>query len=371
MNFRQLDLNLLRVLVAIHRTGSVTLAGKALSLSQPATSNALARLRDYFGDDLFVRARSGLKPTRLCEHLAPAVLTQLLALETAVTGHEDFDPLQSDMHWRLSLSDLGEILFLPRLAGALRSQAPRASLSNISVAANDVADALEAREIDLAIGILHPRHRGIRTELLFREEYVAVAAAQWRPASGRSGRTLTTKQLAEAAFVVASPTATFHDSVEQMLVQARRAKSRKAAIMFLDLDRFKQINDNLGHEAGDECLRTVAQRIRQCVRASDTVARMGGDEFTILLPEIGAEADVRAVAQKILDVMQMPLVLAGQEVVITTSIGISLFPQDGRDGETLLKHADEAMYQVKGSGRAAMFFFAPELMTRPLRRIEQ
>ncbi len=163
----------------------------------------------------------------------------------------------------------------------------------------------------------------------------------------------------------------FLDRVEQMLVQARRAKSRKAAIMFLDLDRFKQINDNLGHEAGDECLRTVAQRIRQCVRASDTVARMGGDEFTILLPEIGAEADVRAVAQKILDVMQMPLVLAGQEVVITTSIGISLFPQDGRDGETLLKHADEAMYQVKGSGRAAMFFFAPELMTRPLRRIEQ
>ena len=149
------------------------------------------------------------------------MLAQLLALETAVTGHEDFDPVQSDMHWRLSLSDLGEILFLPRLAGALRSQAPRARLSNISVAANDVADALEAREIDLAIGILHPRHRGIRTELLFREQYVAVAASQWRPASGRSGRTLTMNQLAAASFVVASPTATFHDSVEQMLVRRK------------------------------------------------------------------------------------------------------------------------------------------------------
>lgn len=221
MNFRQLDLNLLRVLVAIHRTGSVTMAGKALSLSQPATSNALARLRDYFGDELFVRARAGLKPTRLCEQLAPAVLTQLLALETAVTGHEDFDPAHSAMHWRLSLSDLGEILFLPQLAGALRSQAPCARLSNISVAANDVADALEAREIDLAIGILHPRHRGICTELLFREQYVAVAAPQWRPTSGRSGRTLTMRQLAEAAFVVASPTATFHDSVERMLVRRK------------------------------------------------------------------------------------------------------------------------------------------------------
>ena len=221
MNFRQLDLNLLRVLAAIHRTGSVTLAGKTLALSQPATSNALARLRDFFGDELFVRAPSGLKPTRLCEQLAPAVLAQLLALETLVTGHEEFDPASSDMHWRLSLSDLGEMLFLPELAGAMRSQAPGARLSNISVASSDVAAALEAREIDLAIGILQPRHRGIRTELLFRERYVAIAAPQWRPASGRSGRALTPQQLAEASFVVAAPTATFHGSVEQMLARMK------------------------------------------------------------------------------------------------------------------------------------------------------
>ena len=120
MNFRQLDLNLPRVLAAIYRTGSVTLAGKALSLSQPATSNALARLRGFFEDELFVRAPSGLKPTRLCEQLAPGLLAQLLALETLVTGHEEFDPAHADMHWRLSLSDLGEMLFLPELAGAMR-----------------------------------------------------------------------------------------------------------------------------------------------------------------------------------------------------------------------------------------------------------
>ncbi len=221
MNFRQLDLNLLRVLAAIHRTGSVTKAGKALSLSQPATSNALARLRDFFSDELFVRAPSGLKPTRLCEQLAPEVFSQLLALETLVTGHEEFEAARSDMHWRLSLSDLGEMLFLPELAGALRGQAPGARLSNISVAAAEVAAALESREIDLAIGILQPRHRGILAELLFREHYVAVASPQWRPASGRSGRTLTRQQLAEASFVVASPTATFHGSVEQMLVRMK------------------------------------------------------------------------------------------------------------------------------------------------------
>lgn len=221
MNFRQLDLNLLRVMAAIYRTGSVTLAGKALSLSQPATSNALARLRGHFEDDLFVRAPSGLKPTRLCEQLAPGVLAQLLALETLVTGHEDFDAATSRMHWRLSLSDLGEILFLPGLAGALRSEAPAARLSNISVAAGDVAAALESRDIDLAIGILQPRQGGIRTQLLFREDYVAVAAPHWRPASGRIGRALTATQLSEAAFVVAAPTATFHGSVEQMLVRMK------------------------------------------------------------------------------------------------------------------------------------------------------
>ena len=221
MNFRQLDLNLLRVLVAIHRTGSVTLAGKALALSQPATSNALARLRDFFEDELFVRAPTGLKPTRLCEQLAPAVMAQLSSMESLVTGHEEFDPALSKMHWQLSLSDLGEMLFLPALAGELRKQAPDARLSNISVAANQVAAALEAREIDLAVGILQPKHRGIRTELLFSEQYVAVAAPTWRPAHGRSGRTLTTRQLAEAAFVVASPTATFHGSVEQMLTRMK------------------------------------------------------------------------------------------------------------------------------------------------------
>ena len=221
MNFRQLDLNLLRVLVAIHRTGSVTLAGKALALSQPATSNALARLRDFFEDELFVRAPAGLKPTRLCEQLAPAVMAQLSSMESLVTGHEEFDPAGSKMHWQLSLSDLGEMLFLPELAGELRKQAPDARLANISVAANQVAAALEAREIDLAVGILQPKHRGIRTELLFHEQYVAVASPSWRPSKGRIGPTLTAQQLAEAAFVVASPTATFHGSVEQMLTRMK------------------------------------------------------------------------------------------------------------------------------------------------------
>ncbi len=221
MNFRQLDLNLLRVLAAIHRTRSVTTAGRALSLSQSATSNALARLRHFFNDDLFVRSPAGLQPTRLCESIAPAVVAQLRELETVVMGQEDFDPATSDMHWKLSLSDLGEMMFLPPLAGALRERAPGTHLSNISVAAADVASALESREIDCAVGILQPRHRGIRAELLFREQYVAISSPGWRPSVGRVGNTLTAAQLAQASLVVASPMATFHSSVEQMLARMK------------------------------------------------------------------------------------------------------------------------------------------------------
>ncbi|RYX91240.1 MAG: LysR family transcriptional regulator [Comamonadaceae bacterium] len=227
MNFRQLDLNLLRVLAAIHRTGSVTAAGKALALSQPATSNALSRLRAYFDDELFVRSPDGLKPTRLCERLAPQVQAQLQSLETLVVGRERFEPATSDIRWRLSLSDLGEMMFLPPLAAALREQAPYAHLTNVSVASDAVPAALEARDIDFAIGILQPKHRGVRAELLFREHYVAMTSARWRPAQGtrraaaRSVRTLTVKELAGASLAVASPTATFHGSVEQTLTSMK------------------------------------------------------------------------------------------------------------------------------------------------------
>jgi DNA-binding transcriptional LysR family regulator len=223
VNFRQLDLNLLRVLAAIHRSHSVTAAAKALSLSQPATSNALARLRRYFDDELFVRSPSGLKPTRLCERLAPAVEAQLQTLETTVSGLGDFDPMQSAVRWRLSLSDLGEMLFLTPLAAALRQRAPNAHLANISVPAEEVPQALEARELDFAIGILQPRHRGIQTQVLFHEHYVAITSSRWQPASGRAGKTLTMAQLAAASLVVAAPTATFHGTVEHVLTRMRLA----------------------------------------------------------------------------------------------------------------------------------------------------
>lgn len=136
---------------------------------------------------------------------------------------------------------------------------------------------------------------------------------------------------------------------------------RKLAVAFIDLDRFKSINDNLGHDAGDELLRQVATRLRANVRESDTVARLGGDEFVVVLPNINGPADAAAVARKILSAMQVPFHLAGRDMRVTTSIGISLCPQHGTDEQTLKKHADIAMYEAKADGRNKFRFFTSDL----------
>lgn len=217
MKFRQLDLNLLRVLVALHRTGSVTGAGHLLALSQPATSHLLAKLRDSFGDALFIRTPKGLKPTPLCERIAPAIQAQLAELEATLTEDQPFDPALHPMDWRVSLSDLGEMMFLPGLAGVLRQQAPLATIANVSVTAQDVSAALDAREIDLAIGILHSQHKSVQQETLFEENYVALSSPAWRPSGGATRKQLSLRQLENAQFVIASPTATFQGGVEKLL----------------------------------------------------------------------------------------------------------------------------------------------------------
>lgn len=159
----------------------------------------------------------------------------------------------------------------------------------------------------------------------------------------------------------------FLDRLSQALGQARR-NNRLAAVMLLDFDRFKAINDTFGHTAGDELLRTIGRRIVECVREDDTVARLSGDEFTILLPNIQDRNNAAVVAQKVLDNLQRPFSLNGHEVFITTSIGIALYP-DGEDSETLLKQADTAMYKVKEFGGNAYKFFSVEMTMADLRRL--
>lgn len=160
----------------------------------------------------------------------------------------------------------------------------------------------------------------------------------------------------------------FSKLLAQNISTAKRY-NRKLAVLFLDLDRFKQINDTLGHDAGDDLLKEVANRLRSALRDSDTVARMGGDEFVAILPELEEENYSSAVARKILSAVAEPFTLAGQEYRVTVSIGISTFPQDGEDEQTLTKNADIAMYQAKQEGKNNFQFYSDKLNANSLERL--
>jgi diguanylate cyclase (GGDEF)-like protein len=150
------------------------------------------------------------------------------------------------------------------------------------------------------------------------------------------------------------------DRLGQELARARR-EGGLVAVLLLDLDRFRDINDTLGHPAGDRLLCAVGQRISAAVRATDTLARLGGDEFVLIQPQSRTMADVAALADKVLATLAMPFDLAGQEVHLSTSIGVALFPQDGPDPDSLLQHAELALYRAKAQGRHQARFFEPAM----------
>jgi len=160
----------------------------------------------------------------------------------------------------------------------------------------------------------------------------------------------------------------FSKLLSESILGARRYQ-RRVAVLFLDLDRFKQINDTLGHDAGDQLLQEVAVRLKGCLRDSDSVARLGGDEFVVLLPQLDEEHYVATVAQKALTAICRPYVLHGQEFRITASIGISVYPQDGADEQTLTKNADIAMYQAKEGGKNNFQFYSEKLNANSLERL--
>ncbi|HUW49960.1 MAG TPA: diguanylate cyclase [Sulfuricella sp.] len=142
----------------------------------------------------------------------------------------------------------------------------------------------------------------------------------------------------------------FHDRLATALLQARR-EGEMLAVMFLDLDHFKQVNDTLGHDVGDLLLQEVAERLKKCIRQGDTLSRFGGDEFVLLLPKIKSVRNPLMLAEKIINVFGAPVILSGRELDAKVSIGISLFPKDGDEPGALVKKADEAMYLAKQKGR--------------------
>jgi diguanylate cyclase (GGDEF)-like protein/PAS domain S-box-containing protein len=161
----------------------------------------------------------------------------------------------------------------------------------------------------------------------------------------------------------------FKQSLAQAVQRAERS-GKFLSVLFLDLDRFKIINDSLGHETGDQVLRAVAERLSGCVRQVDVVSRFGGDEFAVLIEGLTAEDQAGAVARKIVDALAKPLVLAGREYRPGASIGISTYPSDGRDVLSLQKNADIAMYRAKEEGRGTFKFYSEQLNTHSVQRLE-
>lgn len=164
--------------------------------------------------------------------------------------------------------------------------------------------------------------------------------------------------------------ALFRDRLEQGIRHAADSANGEIALLFIDLDRFKEVNDLLGHDGGDALLIRAAQRISACVRPGDTVARLGGDEFTVILTETSELAHIEQTAQQILDTLSMPFHIKSQQVQVAGSIGIARYPADARDSEELMRNADHAMYRSKAGGRNQLTFFESEMQAAALHRLK-
>jgi diguanylate cyclase (GGDEF)-like protein len=155
------------------------------------------------------------------------------------------------------------------------------------------------------------------------------------------------------------------DRLNQLTKASQRTKTKVAAV-FIDLDRFKEVNDSLGHDSGDLLLQTLAKRLSDSVRAEDTVARLGGDEFVVLFQGVHDVQNVATITEKLLACLTDPVTLNGLEVTVTASMGISIYPDDAANGQEMIRNADAAMYEAKGAGRNTFQFYTSDLNQRAL-----
>src|ERR1700735_3971022 len=201
-----------------------------------------------------------------------------------------------------------------------------------------------------------------------REGHPTGAVVVFRDVSAARAMALEMAHSAQHDFLTGLPNRMLlNDRVNQAVTAAPR-HGKKVAILFLDLDGFKHINDSLGHGIGDKLLQSIAKRLVDCVRASDTVSRQGGDEFVVLLSEVAHAPDTAVTARRMLQTVAEPHCVDQHELHVTTSIGLSVYPDDGMDAETLIKNADTAMYQAKENGRQSYQFFKPAMNVRAVER---
>lgn len=223
---------------------------------------------------------------------------------------------------------------------------------------------LKARSIKAELSLLNQNQLREANELLvissIRAQQMAEAAEQ---------ATAQISHMAEHDILTGLPNRTLMtDRLVQSIMHAKRY-GKQVALMFLDIDHFKHINDSLGHEVGDKLLQSVASRLQTAVRLSDTVSRHGGDEFVILLNEVAGKEDIIQIAEKLSHAMVEPHQISGNSLRVTVSIGISIFPDDGKDAKNMIKNADIAMYQAKKYGRNNYQIFVPDMNARAVARL--
>jgi diguanylate cyclase (GGDEF)-like protein len=228
-------------------------------------------------------------------------------------------------------------------------------------AAADLRDALaDRREAAARSSDEHRAHTA--SQLLEANEHLVIATVHAQTLTEVAENTaLQMAVKAERDFLTGLPNrALLTDRLAQSITLAQRHR-KKVALMYLDLDQFKNINDSLGHSVGDQLLQSVARRLESCVRHSDTVSRQGGDEFVVLLSEVTAAQDAVLTAEKLIKAIAEPHLIGKHRLNVTLSIGISLYPDDGEDVEAVLTNADTAMYYAKRSGRNNYQRFTPEM----------
>jgi diguanylate cyclase (GGDEF)-like protein/PAS domain S-box-containing protein len=351
----------------VDRAGNVrpySLAGSPLRASERTWMAGIAR-------DITLRRRAEQQMARAKERLDLALRSSRLAL----------------WDWDLAAGRV----YLNENWASLLGEAPRES----NYSGDELLAATHAEDREVLRAAIGNAVRGVSDE--FDCEYrVANKDGEWiwihargrvtqRDAEGRAVRmtgtstNVTKRKRAEerANFLATRDVLTglpnrvlMNDRLEQAVINAARLKTG-FAFMFIDLDRFKTINDSLGHHAGDELLKAVAQRLTGCVRASDTVARLGGDEFAVILENLRGddEEGAQQVAEKMIAAMAAPLVIEAQPLNTSCSIGISLYPADGRDSAALMKNADAAMYYAKEKGRNNYQFFSEDMNARAQDRL--